>query len=251
MMDGMKTYLVTGASSGIGKSITEKLLSEGHTVFGTYNTKQDVARNFAHDNENLTMHQVNLADRQSINVLLEKLSDITFAGIVNSAGVFEEDYFDDFDIELWDKTIGVNLTAPLLLIKGLDSQLQEDASVVNIASIDAYFAGIYSLSYPVSKAGLINLTKSLATALGKRNIRVNSIAPGWINTDMGAGEAGVAQDAIFKTPLGRNGEPQEVAELASFLLSSKSSFITGATIDIDGGYGGVDYVLLKELHNNL
>lgn len=246
----MKTYLVTGASSGIGRAITEKLLSEGHMVYGTFHTKQKEAGELVAANENLHMHQVDLADRKSIENLLTQLQGVQFDGVVNNAGVFEEDYFDEFDIALWDKTLEINVTAPLVLVKRLESQLNTGASIVNISSIDAYFAGIYSISYAASKAALLNVTKSLAAALGKQNIRVNAVAPGWINTDMGADEAGIAEDAIFKTPLGRNGEPKEVAELVNFLLSDKSSFITGATLDIDGGYGSVDYVLLKELQNN-
>ncbi len=135
------------------------------------------------------------------------------------------------------------------LITGLFPNISDGGSVVNIASIDAYYAGYASVSYPASKAALISITKTFAALLAPKGIRVNAIAPGWINTEMGPEVSGVSVEAIAKTPLARNGLPSEVADLVNFLVSDKAGFITGQTINIDGGYSTVDEVLKKEYEN--
>jgi NAD(P)-dependent dehydrogenase (short-subunit alcohol dehydrogenase family) len=116
---------------------------------------------------------------------------------------------------------------------------------VNIASTDAYYAAYDDLGYAASKAGLINLTKSLAAAFAARNIRVNAIAPGWVDTQLSE-NADVNEFAAFQTPLGRNATTQEIANIVEFLLSEKASFTTASVINVDGGYSSVDYVIKKE-----
>ncbi len=212
-----KTFLVTGVSRGIGQAICIELLNSGYTVHGTYNTGESEAKELTDKYENLTVHKADFAQKEHIVALLEQLKDIEFDGIVNNAGVFKMEDFDEYDFAIWEEIFQINLNAPLQIVMGLKNKIKPGGAVVNVSN------------------------------LGKKNIRVNAIAPGWINTGMSTPES---MEAVKIAPLGRNGKPEEVADLVHYLLSSKSSFITGETIVIDGGYGNVDYIMLQEALNN-
>ncbi len=240
-----KTILVTGATRGIGRAITEKLLSEGHKVFAVYKESTDQANNLAekYGNKVATL-RVNLADDGQIKQLLEQLKDVQLDGIVNNAGIVYLTKWDELNFDEWDETLDVNLTAPVKLVHGLRNNLKDGATVVNIASVDGYVAAFDTIAYAASKAALISVTKSLAAVLGSRNIRVNAIAPGWVETEMTA--ESMPDESKELTPLKRNAKPEEVANVASFLLSDQSSFVSGTTITVDGGLTVVDYTLYKE-----
>ncbi len=247
----MKKILITGASRGIGKATALKLLAKGYAVIGAYHESEKGAKDLEAKYPYLRMMPVDLTDRSSTLNFIKSLKTEDFYGIVNNAGIFEEDGWNNQNTSSWDHSIHIHATAPLLIVQGLKDNIMSGGSVVNVSSTDAYFGGYLSFSYAASKAALISVTKSLAVLMGPQNIRVNAIAPGWINTDMGADATGVAKHAVDKTPLGRNGEPEEVANLISFLLSDESSFISGDIINIDGGYCAVDEVLKKESEQNL
>ena len=237
------TVLVTGASRGIGRATAELLLSRGYNVHGTYNQSKTEAEELASKYPNLSFHQADFTNPSAVDALLTKLKDIKFNGLVNNAGIFEMDGFDDWDFDLWRAVFEVNLIAPIRITMALRDQIVPGGAIVNISSLDGMVGSFHSMAYSASKAALINLTMSLGNNFGQRNIRVNALAPGWINTGMATPES---FQAVEITPLKRNGKPQEVASLVAYLLSDEASFINGETIVIDGGFGNVDYIMLQE-----
>lgn len=239
----MKTALVSGASKGIGKSIALKLLKEGYMVYATYNSGKIDALKIENEYSNIKFYKCDFTNDEDLSSLIKKIGKIRLDAIINNAGMIEFENFKDFDFKLWKDTFQVNLFAPLYLSLKLQDNLTDSASIVNISSLDGYVGSYSSMAYSSSKAALINLTKSLGNNFGLRGIRVNALAPGWIDTGMATEES---YEATKLTPLGRNGTPDEVANLVYFLVSEQSSFVNGETIVIDGGYGNVDYIMLQE-----
>jgi len=250
----MKNILITGVSRGIGRKLACHFHGLGCHIYGGYKwsenyaDEESLANSLAEEISNLTLLPYDLADRDDIKSLVKELKDIQLDGIINNAGEFLENNFSNLNIDNWDRSIAVHMTAPLLLAHGLQDNLKDNSSIVNISSTDAYYAAYDDIGYAASKAGLINITKSMAAALANRKIRVNAIAPGWVNTAM-AETADVGEYAAFQTPLGRDATTQEIAYAAEFLISDKSSFINSTVINVDGGYSSTDYVVKKESEN--
>jgi len=242
-----KYALVTGISRGIGRAICERLATEGFFLYGTYNTGRNEAYKLKKEIKNLKLFRVDFTIGQQTFDLINKLKKYRLDVMVNNAGMFELEDFKNYKIKIWNNTFDVNLNTILLLCNQLQNNIKKNGAIVNISSTDAFIGSFASMAYSASKAALINLTKSLANNLGRKCIRVNAIAPGWINTGMATQES---LEAASISPLGRNGKPQEVAEVVNFLVSKKASFINGATIVVDGGYSCVDYIMKKEAENN-
>lgn len=239
-----KIALVTGISRGIGRSICERLISEGYIVHGVYNTSIQEATDLKQKHGTmLELYQVDLSQREQTRIFIEKVKIFSFDAVVNNAGIIEFEDFEDFDFDIWDRTFEVNVNSILLITQQLRDSIKSGGAIVNIASTDGMNGTFSSMAYAASKAALINLTKSLGNNFGPRKVRVNTVAPGWINTGMSTDES---YQAASLTPLDRNGKPEEVASVVSFLISDAASFMTGATIIVDGGYTNVDYIMMQE-----
>jgi len=239
----MKTTLVTGATRGIGKAIALELVKAGYEVHGTYSSSKDEADKLSSEH-GIVFHQADLAKREDTLRLIDELSELDLHAVVNNAGIWEMDKPLAMDYSTWDRTIEVNLSAPLILSTALGKTMKPGSSIVNISSTDGMTGGYDGLSYSASKAGLISITKSLGNTLGAKGIRVNAIAPGWVNTEMVTDE--IAETSSGSIPLGRHAKPEEIASVVEFLISDKASYINGETVVVDGGLFNTDDVLKKE-----
>jgi NAD(P)-dependent dehydrogenase (short-subunit alcohol dehydrogenase family) len=238
-----KIALVTGATKGIGKAIAVQLAKDGYSVHSVYSVSDMEAESLRQEH-GIIFHKVDLSSREQTLAFVREFANQDVHVLVNNAGVWEADSIEDMVYDNWDKTLEVNLTAPLILSAELSRVMPSGASIVNITSTDGLIGAFDGISYSASKAALINITKSLGNSLGPKGIRVNAVAPGWIDTAMVDGAP--TQLSQQMTPLGRNGSPEEVAATVSFLVSDKASFINGETVTLDGGLINVDYVLKKE-----
>ncbi|PNI09759.1 hypothetical protein CXX84_05890 [Arthrobacter sp. AFG7.2] len=241
-MAGERYVLVTGGARGIGRSIVQRLAADGWSVVATYLTGLHEAKELARTLD-VKMHQVDLADRAKTVEFAHRICDeFSLDALVNNAGILQKQPFEEMTLDAWDRTLEVNVTAPLILAQAIGPRLSPGGSIVNIASTDAYVGSYRSIAYSASKAALLSVTRSLANVLGPRNVRVNAVTPGWVDSGM----LPESYTAANLTPLGRNGSPEDIAKVVAFLLSPEAGFITGAAIVADGGYTGADYFMKKE-----
>ncbi len=238
----MKNILITGAAQGIGRAIAE-MLAEGNCLYVIDKQETAFIKESA-KSDSFHFYMQDIADTKGLENVLSSLNKIQFDAVVNNAGEVYLQKWDDLDMQTWNRTMGVNVSAPLQIVHGLKGSLNKNASVVNVASVDGLCAAFDTVAYGASKAALINLTKSLAAILGEQGVRVNAVAPGWVETEMTKDT--LPDEATYMTPLGRNAQAQDVANAVEFLISDKSSFINGETIVVDGGLTIVDYTLKKE-----
>jgi NAD(P)-dependent dehydrogenase (short-subunit alcohol dehydrogenase family) len=241
----MKCAIVTGSSGKIGSEICRLFQREGYYVIGMDRQPRNNAD--VHIHSDLDRLCTDEAFRQSVFEDLNRLiGDRQLMVLINNAAEQLLNPTDELTLAQWNTTMNVNLTAPFLLTQGLLFQLEKNhGSVVNVASIHHQLTKPRFVAYATSKSALVGLTKSLAIDLAGR-IRVNAISPAAIETPML--RAGFANESDYLKlneihPVGRIGQPDEVAEVAVFLASEKAGFINGANIQIDGGISGV----LKDL----
>ncbi len=239
-----KVALVTGASRGIGRAIAEKLASLGANVIIT-STKAEVSQSVAKeisDKYNVTAkgYALNVANLSEFtNVVDEIVKEFGRIDIlVNNAGITKDTLILRMKEEEWDEVINTNLKGVFNGCKAVAKYMlkQQYGKIVNISSVVGIMGNAGQVNYSASKGGVIALTKSLAKELASRNINVNAVAPGYIDTDMTRVlPDNIKQEVLRLIPLGRMGKPEDVANVVAFLCSDESSYITGQTIVVDGG----------------
>ncbi|CAE6917634.1 KR domain [Vibrio sp. B1REV9] len=232
-----KVAVVTGAARGIGQAICEQLLEDGFHVVGLDISSVDWTQS-----ERLSSYQLNLCDAKAVSEVVNTIANQygRIDVLVNNAGITRDALLQDMLEQDWDSVIDVNLKAVFLLTQCVAPTMLEQGtgSVINIASIVGTDGNIGQSNYGASKGGVIAMSKGWAKELARKGdqIRVNCIAPGFIATDMTKNlPEKVIQMMESKTPLGRMGSVQDIANGVSFLASDKSAYITGQVIKIDGG----------------
>ena len=233
----MKTALVTGASRGIGKAIAEKLKADNYKVLGTATSDSGVD---TLNSNGIEGHLLDLNSKDSIENFWSKIEsdNKTISVLVNNAGITRDNIILRMSDEEWSDIMNVHLYGTFQLSKrALKMMLKNKwGRIINISSASASIGNRGQSNYAAAKAGVEAFTKSLAKEVGKRDITINAVAPGFISTDMTENNKGVNADYLVKEiPLGRFGKPEEVASLISFMCSDGASYITGQTIHINGG----------------
>ncbi len=244
MTDKNRTALVTGGSRGIGKACAYALARDGFDVVLTYNSKKEEADQVVAELQdfgvNAYAYQLNVGDSAAIATFFqENIKDkVDLHVLVNNAGITKDGFILRMKDEDFEDVIRVNLRGSFLCMREASKIMskRKTGRIINLTSVVGQSGNAGQSNYAASKAGVIGATKSLAQELGSRNITVNAVAPGFIETDMtDVLSEEVKQVYIQKIPLARLGNVVEVAEAVAFLASDKASYITGQILAVNGG----------------
>ena len=238
-----KVAIVTGGSRGIGKAIVESLARKNIKVIANYNKSEDKAKKLQEDlkKENIfiDIFKADVSKRKEIREMVDytinKYGKIDI--LVNNAGIDQEKMFQDITDEDWDNIVKVNLYSVFCTTQEAIKYMlnQKDGCIINISSIYGINGGSCAVAYSATKAGIDGMTKALAKELGPSNIRVNSIAPGYIDTDMNEKYSEEEIEQIKEeTPLVKIGKPEDIAKCIEWLV--EDNFTTGQVISINGGW---------------
>lgn len=239
-----KTAIVTGGSRGIGRAICIELAKHGANIVVNYSGSEQKALEVVKEAEALGVKaiafQANVANSEQVDALVKKTID-TFGTVdilVNNAGITRDNLLMRMKEIEWDDVINTNLKGVFLCMKAVTRPMmkQRAGRIINISSIVGVAGNPGQANYVAAKAGVIGLTKTTAQELASRNILVNAIAPGFITTEMTDSLPDDIKDAMLKQiPLAKLGEPNDIAQVVSFLASDAAKYITGQTIHVDGG----------------
>ncbi|NPA33209.1 MAG: 3-oxoacyl-[acyl-carrier-protein] reductase [Aquificae bacterium] len=242
-LDG-KVSLITGSTRGIGNAIAHKLASSGSSVIITGTNEERASRVANEIKEKYNVETLgvgmDISDPESVEEAFKKIYE-RFDGIdilVNNAGITRDKLFLRMNLEDWEEVLRVNLTGTFLVTKQALKKMikQRWGRIVNVSSVVGFIGNVGQVNYATTKAGLVGFTKSLAKELAPRNILVNAVAPGFIETDMTANLPDEVKERYKEQiPLGRFALPEEVANVVVFLCSDLASYITGETIHVNGG----------------
>lgn len=238
-MQKQKKVLVTGGARGIGEAICRALSADGWFVYIHCNSSVSEAESLCSELGNSQVVVADLSSPNAVDIISEACADTD--AIVNNAGVALVDLFDrvtDMDMR---RLFEINLFAPMNITRKLLPQMisKKQGAIVNISSIFGENGGSCEVDYSVSKSALIGFTKALAKEVGPAGIRVNCVCPGIIDTDMNGNLSFDDIESLCdEIPISRVGEPEDVADTVAFLLSDKARYITGAVIDVNGGWQG-------------
>ncbi|MDP2697231.1 acetoacetyl-CoA reductase [Thalassospira sp.] len=234
-----KTALVTGGTRGIGKAISIALRDAGFTVAANYAGNDDAARAFT-DETGIATFKWSVADAgacaDGIAQVVSKIGPVDV--LINNAGITRDGFMHKMSVENWNDVINTDLNSLFYMSKPVIESMRERGfgRIVNISSINGQAGQLGQANYSAAKAGVHGFTKALAQEVARKGVTVNTIAPGYINTDMVAAvPEKVLESIVAKIPVGRLGEAEEIAQTVLFLVGPHSGFITGSCLSVNGG----------------
>ncbi|MDY4741696.1 MAG: 3-oxoacyl-[acyl-carrier-protein] reductase [Lachnospira sp.] len=244
-MEERKKALVTGASRGIGRAICEKLASEGTDIVFSYRSGEEAAAETIRlcSKYGVEVHGIkaDVSSQEECESLIKEAVDL-FGGridiLVNNAGITKDNLIGRMKDEDFDAVIDVNLKGTFYMMRGVSRYMlrQRAGRIINMSSVVGVMGNAGQVNYSASKAGVIGMTKSLARELASRQITVNAVAPGMIETDMTPAMPDAAKERVIESiPFKQMGRPEDIAEAVAFLAGDGGRYITGQVLCVDGG----------------